>query len=61
VPAYIVLGLWFVMQFTGILGGSQAGGGVAYMAHIGGFAFGAMTIYLFRPKGPVQLRRGWAA
>jgi membrane associated rhomboid family serine protease len=61
VPAFIVLGLWFVLQFTGILGGSQAGGGVAYMAHIGGFAFGAIAIYLFRPKRPVQLRRGWAA
>ncbi len=59
VPAYIVLGLWFVMQFTGILGGSQAGGGVAYMAHIGGFAFGALTIYLFRPKRSARWRSGW--
>lgn len=61
IPAFIVLGLWFVMQFTGILGGNQAGGGVAYMAHVGGFVFGAAAVYIFRPKRPVQLRRGWAA
>ena len=61
VPAFIVLGLWFVMQFTGILGGQQAGGGVAYMAHIGGFVFGLAVVYLFRPKPPARLRRGWPA
>ena len=60
VPAFIVLGLWFVLQITGILGGPQAGGGVAFMAHVGGFVFGLATIYLFRPKRAVT-RRGWPA
>ena len=40
-PALLVLGAWFALQF---LDASQvrsgAGGGVAYFAHIGGFAFG---------------------
>ena len=59
VPAYLALGLWFVLQLTGILGGPQDGGGVAFMAHVGGFVFGLATIYLYRPKRPM-LRRGWA-
>lgn len=60
VPAWVVLGIWFVMQLTGILGTPAAGGGVAFMAHIGGFVFGALTIYLFRPKRAL-VRRGWPA
>jgi membrane associated rhomboid family serine protease len=41
-PAVLVLGLWFVMQFfSGFLAlGYGGGGGVAWWAHIGGFAFG---------------------
>ncbi len=59
VPAFVVLGLWFVMQLSGILGGTSEGGGVAYMAHIGGFVFGLAAIYLFRPR-PRVANRGWA-
>jgi membrane associated rhomboid family serine protease len=49
VPAIVVLGLWFVLQvFTGVGGlGSGVNGGVAYFAHIGGFAFGAAIALLF--------------
>jgi membrane associated rhomboid family serine protease len=49
VPAVIVLGLWFILQvFTGVGGlGSGVNGGVAYFAHIGGFAFGAAIAALF--------------
>jgi membrane associated rhomboid family serine protease len=52
VPALIVIGLWFVLQlFSGI--GSIAAttadtGGVAYMAHIGGFVAGFALTFLFR-------------
>lgn len=45
VPAVIVLGFWFVLQLIdGLtsLGGIQTGGGVAFFAHIGGFAVGAV-------------------
>src|SRR5208283_4766958 len=42
IPAIILVGLWFVVQLLseiGSQGQSQTGGGVAYMAHIGGFVF----------------------
>jgi membrane associated rhomboid family serine protease len=50
-PALIVIGLWFVLQlFSGI--GSIAvtadTGGVAYMAHIGGFIAGVILAFLLR-------------
>jgi membrane associated rhomboid family serine protease len=49
-PALVILGFWFVQQvlfgyFDLNTGG--AGGGVAYFAHIGGFAFGLLAIKLF--------------
>jgi membrane associated rhomboid family serine protease len=50
-PALLVLGLWILMQIAfGVadLGQPVGGdGGVAYFAHIGGFAFGLLTIRLF--------------
>jgi membrane associated rhomboid family serine protease len=50
-PAFIAIGLWFVFQLInglGVLGaGSQAGGGVAYAAHIGGFVAGLLLIKVF--------------
>ncbi len=52
VPALFVLGLWFVLQFVqGILAPASAGGGVAFWAHIGGFAAGAMLILVMRRPG----------
>ncbi len=47
-PAFIVLGLWIALQiFSQIsVAGAQAGG-VAYMAHIGGFIAGVALIFLF--------------
>jgi membrane associated rhomboid family serine protease len=48
-PALLVLGLWFLLQllpaFSEPVG--NAGGGVAYFAHIGGFVFGLLVIKLF--------------
>jgi membrane associated rhomboid family serine protease len=54
IPAVVVLGVWFVLQLFS--GGAQIGqgaaGGVAYWAHVGGFAFGAVVAWLFyRPRG----------
>src|SRR5262245_51076496 len=55
-PAVLVLGLWFVMQFfSGALSlGNAGGGGVAWWAHIGGFAFGlvGMPILAGRSRPP---------
>jgi len=53
-PALVVLGFWFVLQFfSGALSlGSGASGGVAWWAHIGGFAFGFLVMLLFgRARG----------
>jgi membrane associated rhomboid family serine protease len=50
VPAIVVIGLWAVLQFVsgfGTLGSAQAGG-VAYMAHIGGFVAGVLAGFVFR-------------
>lgn len=54
IPAWIVLGLWLVMQGVGSIGADPNGGGVAYWAHIGGFVAGlAMTVPLWlRMGGP---------
>lgn len=47
IPAVIYLGIWFVMQLfsgtVGLLAGMQHAGGVAWWAHVGGFAAGAAT------------------
>jgi membrane associated rhomboid family serine protease len=50
VPALIVLGLWFVLQFLNVLVSSGSGGGVAWHAHIAGFAAGIALIGLFKRK-----------
>jgi membrane associated rhomboid family serine protease len=44
VPAVIVLGLWFTMQFLSGIStvGASVNGGVAVWAHIGGFLLGAL-------------------
>ncbi len=48
-PAFMVLGLWILLQVFSQISvvGDQAGGGVAYMAHIGGFVAGVALIFLF--------------
>lgn len=54
IPATFLLGFWIVMQvFSGlmVLGGPDVGG-VAFWAHIGGFAVGAMLARLFAPRPP---------
>ena len=50
-PALIVIGLWFVLQlFSGVgsLANTAETGGVAYMAHIGGFLAGLILSFVFR-------------
>jgi membrane associated rhomboid family serine protease len=68
IPALIMLGLWFAQQIalgaielTGPVG--EDGGGVAYFAHIGGFAAGALLIRAFATnvkRVPPRLDAGWA-
>lgn len=52
IPAFVMLGLWLVMQFFGGLGADPDQGGVAYWAHAGGFAVGLVLCL------PLWLRRG---
>jgi membrane associated rhomboid family serine protease len=49
VPAWLMIGAWFLLQLaTGTLSlGAQAGGGVAYFAHIGGFVAGVVLVSFF--------------
>ena len=57
VPAGVVLGLWFLLQLiSGGLGLTHpdSGGGVAFFAHVGGFAFGALTVKAFVVRPPLQ-------
>jgi membrane associated rhomboid family serine protease len=49
--SWIVIGIWFLLQFfSGVAAstGSQDTGGIAYMAHIGGFLAGLAMAFIFR-------------
>ena len=49
VPAFLVLGLWIVEQLFALPAAMQAQGGIAIVAHLGGFAAGlALTPFLKR-------------
>jgi membrane associated rhomboid family serine protease len=50
-PALVVLLLWFGLQLFQQLGSPGGGGGVAFMAHIGGFVAGMVLILLFKRRG----------
>jgi membrane associated rhomboid family serine protease len=62
VPALVVIGLWAVTQFVngfGMLAAptAQTGGGVAYMAHVGGFVAGVAGALIWRAiAGPPPRR-----
>jgi curved DNA-binding protein CbpA len=47
IPAYIFLGLWFLLQFINAAGSHGSAGGIAWWAHIGGFIFGMLFLKLF--------------
>lgn len=59
-PAAFVLGLWFVLQVFSGVGqlGTEVNGGVAFWAHVGGFAFGAAVAWAFfrhRPRSGYRI------
>ena len=53
VPAWLLLGIWFVSQFF------MPGEGVAWMAHVGGFATGFLLVRLFVTRRPPPRRDGF--
>lgn len=60
IPALILLGIWFVLQFVPALGQvatPEVGGGegIAYFAHVGGFVFGLATIKLLARRRSPEL------
>jgi len=60
IPALIVIGFWFVTQvFSGVASLADTAaqsGGVAWWAHVGGFAFGAALMFVL-PKAPAPQPR----
>jgi membrane associated rhomboid family serine protease len=58
VSALIVIGFWIVLQFfsgIGSITNTADTGGVAYMAHIGGFVAGLVLTFLFRGNSRSRL------
>lgn len=51
IPAFLLIGMWFLQNlFAGVfsvVNEAEVGGGVAFFAHIGGFLFGALTVFFF--------------
>jgi rhomboid family protein len=61
VPAVVILGFWFLLQLVNgfaAFGAETAQGGVAFFAHIGGFALGVVVGLLLRIVGAGTARRG---
>ena len=61
IPAVFLIGFWFLIQVLNF--GAVADvrtGGVAYLAHIGGFLFGVITAKLFEDPQRVAYRRMWS-
>jgi membrane associated rhomboid family serine protease len=60
-PALVVIGLWIVLQFVSGIGSiapTADTGGIAYMAHIGGFAAGfVLTLILRGNRGAEEAGR----
>lgn len=57
VPAWMMLGYWFLLQLAGTLPMvSSGGGGVAFLAHAGGFVAGMLLVLLFRNPRLIRAR-----
>jgi membrane associated rhomboid family serine protease len=62
VPAWVMLGYWFVVQFlsgaaSSIAYAGNSAGGIAFWAHVGGFMAGVILIKIF-PERPRRYRYG---
>lgn len=63
-PAWLVLGSWFLLQYFYSTGRSlTTGSDVAYLAHVAGFAFGFLALLVMRRRLPplpsTRVARGW--
>jgi membrane associated rhomboid family serine protease len=63
IPALVVLGFWFLMQFlygaTSLASATGSSGGVAWWAHVGGFIVGMILIALFPRKDRPKYDYDW--
>ena len=50
IPAVAMLGYWAAIQLVGGLTASDGSGGVAFWAHIGGFAAGLILVHIFKDE-----------
>jgi membrane associated rhomboid family serine protease len=58
VPAFLMLGYWFVIQLlSGLPSLGSKEGGVAFWAHVGGFLAGALLVFIFRNRELVERHR----
>jgi membrane associated rhomboid family serine protease len=58
VPAWVLLGYWFLIQlFSGFGSLGAAGGGTAFWAHVGGFTAGVTLVFVFRNPELVEIHR----
>ena len=59
VPAWVMLGYWFLIQAlsASVTSGAEGGGGVAFWAHVGGFVAGVALIKLFQRRDLVAAKR----
>ncbi len=59
IPAMVVLGFWIIVQLvsSAVTFGSGDAGGVAFLAHVGGFVSGMALVNLFRQRPRTSYRR----
>ena len=48
IPAFFFLAIWFLLQFLGAAGSGAQGGGIAWWAHVGGFAAGIILVKILQ-------------
>ena len=57
-PAWVMLGYWFLIQFvSGLTAFGGEGGGVAFWAHVGGFVAGVVLVKLFARSESVAVHQ----
>jgi membrane associated rhomboid family serine protease len=59
VPAWVMLGYWFLIQAlsAAVTPSEAGGGGVAFWAHVGGFVAGVLLVKIFRRRELVAAKR----
>jgi membrane associated rhomboid family serine protease len=61
-PALVLLGFWFLIQLfsagaIAVTANTYSGGGVAFVAHVAGFIFGMIAVFVFKKR---QTQMDWA-